>query len=291
MAEPATGYAFVPAAVDTAHSTVQLAVYELQDGAVEAALVRAAGRGVRVSVLLDQRLERGHNTQAYTYLSGHGVQVAWGDPGTTFHEKVLCVDGLTCWVMTGNLTPRYYGEDRDFVIADHQPADVAAISSAVRADTSGGRPAPASTAVDLLWSPGSEQAVIALIGSARSRLLVEHEELASSSVLSALEAAARRGVDIELVMTDQSSWHRAFEQLRAAGVHVATYPDRSNGLYIHAKALVVDGQAVLVGSQNFSTASLDHNRELGIVTRDRSVVSGVEATITSDFAGAVPYTG
>ena len=286
MTEPAAGYGFVPAAVDAARSTVELAVYELDDAAVEAALARAAGRGVRVSVLLDQRLERGHNTEAYTYLSAHGVRVVWGAADTTFHEKVLCVDGLTCWLMTGNLTPRYYADDRDYVVADRQPADVAAIGSAVRADMAGGRPAAASDGADLLWSPGSEQAVIDLVGSARSRLLIENEELASSSVRSALDAAARRGVDVELVMTDQRSWHSAFTELRAAGVHVATYPDRSNALYIHAKAIVVDGQVALVGSQNFSTASLDHNRELGIVTRDRSVVSGVEALIASDFAGA-----
>jgi len=63
-------------------------------------------------------------------------------------------------------------------------------------------------------------------------------------------------------------------------------------IYIHAKAIVADSglsdQRVFVGSENFSVASLRHNRELGIVTTQHAVVAAISAVLASDFAGATP---
>ena len=71
------------------------------------------------------------------------------------------------------------------------------------------------------------------------------------------------------------------------------YADDGDALYIHAKVIVADagqpGQQALVGSQNFSAASLAYNRELGILTSDRAVVAAISATLASDYAGATPY--
>jgi phosphatidylserine/phosphatidylglycerophosphate/cardiolipin synthase-like enzyme len=96
-------------------------------------------------------------------------------------------------------------------------------------------------------------------------------------------------------MTAQSSWDSAFGQLVRAGAHVRTYANSSSVLYIHAKAIVADAglgdQRVFVGSENFSTASLRRNRELGIATTQPAVIAAIRATLAGDFAGATPYSG
>jgi hypothetical protein len=49
----------------------------------------------------------------------------------------------------------------------------------------------------LVWSPTNAQAaILAVIGAARYTLAVENEEMGDPVVTSALEAAARRGVDV-----------------------------------------------------------------------------------------------
>ena len=65
-------------------------------------------------------------------------------------------------------------------------------------------------------------------------------------------------------MTADSEWDTAFSQLESDGVHVVLYPDTASALYIHAKVIDVDGTKAFIGSENFSTASLDYNRELGL---------------------------
>jgi len=68
----------------------------------------------------------------------------------------------------------------------------------------------------------------------------------------------------------------------AAGVRVRRLP--RSYLYIHAKAIVVDGRRAFVGSQNLSAASLDDNRELGIIVADGGVIGTLEDTFREDWA-------
>jgi len=262
-------------------------------GAVNAAILAAdARRGVRVRVLLDANFVGRYNEPACSYLRAHGVAVRWAPSQfDVTHEKAIVADDRLAAIMTMNLTARYYTSSRDFLAFDRDPADVAAIHATFDNDwTNGGLP-PASPA-DLVWSPGAQDALVALIASARHTLLVENEEMNDSVVVHALQAAARRGVGVEVVMTRQSDWASSFSALAQAGVAVRTY-GASAPLYIHAKAIVVDPGApharVFLGSQNFSVASLLYNRELGLITSRRAIVSRVAAVIRSDAAGATPW--
>jgi phosphatidylserine/phosphatidylglycerophosphate/cardiolipin synthase-like enzyme len=41
---------------------------------------------------------------------------------------------------------------------------------------------------------------------------------------------------------------------------------------------------VFIGSENFSVASLDYNRELGVLTNSPAAVSTVERAVDADYA-------
>jgi phosphatidylserine/phosphatidylglycerophosphate/cardiolipin synthase-like enzyme len=55
---------------------------------------------------------------------------------------------------------------------------------------------------------------------------------------------------------------------------------------LDAKAIVTDRQLGLVGSQNLTTASLDRNREEGVLLAGPAVVSQLEATFRRDWGSA-----
>jgi len=199
------------------------------------------------------------------------------------------VDDRTSAVMTLNLTSRYYASSRDFALITTDVADVDAIVQVFNEDwTSSGPPGTGPAATNLVWSPGALAPILALIDSAQHSLLVESEEMGDPDVVDALEAAAHRGVSVHVVMTYSPSFAPELTDLADAGVDVSTYASDAP-LYIHAKVIVVDGTTALIGSQNFSEASLDHNRELGIVTRDPSIVESLTHTVSSDVAGATTF--
>lgn len=292
LVEPEQGVAPIYRLAAAARSSIDLVMYELVDPAAVAVLEQAAARGVAVRVVLDANRERARNKPAFDELSAHGVRVVWAPSGyAATHEKAMVVDGAVAAIMSLNLTSRYYADTRDFAILDTQPADVAAIQQVFDADF---RHATTATppGADLVWSPGSQPALLRLINSARRQLLVENEEMALPAVRDALAAAAHRGVRVTVVMTTQPDWAGDFTTLSAAGVQVRTYSP-SAPLYIHAKAVVADPGtaqgAAFVGSENFSAASLNRNRELGILTADPGVVRGLAETISSDAAGGTPW--
>jgi cardiolipin synthase A/B len=203
------------------------------------------------------------------------------------HQKTMVVDARTALIMTFNLTPQYYRTGRDFGVIDQDPQDVAAVESVFNADWQGTK-IVAPTGNALVWSPGSEATMLSLINGARKTLKVYNEEMADKKITDALAAAAKRGVDVQVDMTDDSRAHDAFTQLAQAGVSVRTYA-RKASLYIHAKVIIVDDARAFVGSENFSTTSLSRNRELGLLVSDPGVISALEQTYTLDWTGAAPF--
>ena len=56
-----------------------------------------------------------------------------------------------------------------------------------------------------------------------------------------------------------------------------------------ADAGYTGAQKVFCGSENYSTASLKENRELGLVMATSTLVSKYNAVLTSDYAGATDW--
>jgi phosphatidylserine/phosphatidylglycerophosphate/cardiolipin synthase-like enzyme len=269
--------------------SLDMTMYEMSDPTAEQILIADHKRGVRVRVLLDHDYSGGSvNQEAYATLSSAGVPVAWSNDLEIFHQKTITVDSDESAIMTSNLTPQYYATTRDLVVMDSQPADVAAIESVFATDWSGAAPSPGPPGIDLVWSPGSEPQLAALISSASRSVVVENEEMDSTSIEDALESDAERGVDVTVVMTADSEWDSAFSQLESDGVHVVLYADTTSALYIHAKVIDVDSTKAFVGSENFSTASLDYNRELGLITSSASILGPLNGTLSSDISNGQP---
>ena len=293
LAEPQAGLTAIYQLINGARSSIDLTMYELIDQTAENDLASAAKRGVDVRVILDAHLEKSRNTATYNFLRAHRVHVTWAPSGTTYHQKTLTVDGKTSVIMTLNMVSADYSGTRDFAVIDTSKADITAVVTTFNADFAHKKITPPDGA-DLVWSPtNSQAAILAVINSARHTLSVENEEMDDPIITTALEADAKRGVDVKIIMTADSSWDSAFSALVRAGAHVRTYKDSSSVLYIHAKAVVADAgssdEQMFVGSENFSAASLRYNRELGIRTTNKPVISAVAAVLAADYSGATTY--
>jgi cardiolipin synthase len=293
IVEPSAGMEPVYNFMRGATSSLTMTMYELVDLTAEEILETDAARGVRVQVLLDSALEGGRNQAAQSYLAAHGVEVASAPPSRITHQKTICINGDACLIMSLNLVAADYSSTRDVAVEDSDPSDVSAIESTFAADFAGDTAPAASSGDHLLWSPGSESTIVGVINGARHSLEIENEEMASTAITGALASAASRGVDVEVCMTADSSYTEALDQIAGAGGHVHLYPDRDGVLYIHEKLVLADvgtaSAVAVVGSINFSTSSMDDNRELDVML-DAGDAPGPLSTLASafqsDFAGA-----
>lgn len=294
--EPEAGAKPIVSAIAGANRAVWLEVYLLTDTAVIHALEEAAGRGVDVHVLLDTTPYGGGGTSAQetlAKLAAAGAQAKAASPAYRYtHEKAMVVDGATGYIMTCNLTVSGLGgssqtTNREYGVIDTNPTDVAEIAAIFWADWD--RTTPRLADPNLVVSPVNARAKLGdLIGSARSSLAIEDEEMLDPQMEDALLAAARRGVAVEVVLPAPSPGappSTDVPRLARGGVHVRY----SVALYMHAKLIVVDGARAFVGSVNFSATSLDANRELGILIADPDALATLTATFGVDWSDGTVY--
>lgn len=122
----------------------------------------------------------------------------------------------------------------------------------------------------------------------RQLLVISFAAYKIPQVLAGLEAAAKRGVIVDIVLetAEDSGGALSFDQLpafaRLAGVRVWHWPADQRpkaGGSLHAKAIVADDEVALVTSANLTGHALTHNIELGLLAHDRAAASGIAAHV------------
>ena len=284
LVEPSDNGRALIAALSGAKKSVHMTMYLLTDTAIKSALIDRHKAGVEVKVVLNQHFPGGtsiNNQSAYNDLQAAGVPVVWAPSTFAYtHEKCVVIDAKTAWIMTMNASTSALTSNREYLAVNAIAADVSEAEAQFAADYAG---TPYTPVGNLLMSPvTSRPRLMGLIDSATSTLDFEDEELSDPQVTTALCSAQSRGVKVRGVLaagTASTSEKTAIAQLKACGVAMVSLATP----YIHAKAIVVDGAHVYVGSENFTAESLDHNRELGLITGAHNAVTVVASSVAADI--------
>lgn len=108
-------------------------------------------------------------------------------------------------------------------------------------------------------------------------------------LLDALEAAARRGVNVKLILPSKTdSWlvfhagRNYYERLLRAGVKIF----ERRGVILHSKTALIDGVWATVGSTNLDWRSFLHNHELNAVVLGSEFGKQVQAMFAKDLAAS-----
>lgn len=136
--------------------------------------------------------------------------------------------------------------------------------------------------------------VYTAVDSARSHIYIENPYFTDNKLFAKLVQARRRGVDVRVVLslntgtTLHDHANRALaNRLLRAGIRVYLYP----GL-LHVKAMSIDGCWAYLGTGNFDSLSLRHNREVGIAVSHGPLVAELEQRLfQADFQPEWELTG
>lgn len=99
-------------------------------------------------------------------------------------------------------------------------------------------------------------------------------------LVSAVIERQRAGLDVKIIM---SEFEKAgyLEQLQAMGLDVTASVKIQNN--VHNKGIVVDGQSVLVSSQNWSTDGTLYNRDAGVIIHDQTAAGYFQQIFLHDW--------
>ena len=129
-------------------------------------------------------------------------------------------------------------------------------------------------------------AVVQLIDSARSQLLLKQFKLQSELVLAALRRAQGRGVEVRVMLNPHTSggdrWNdECFATLESWGIEVAWTHEAFP--VTHEKSMVIDREAALISTFNLADKYFSETRDYGIVSRNSAVVEQVIAGFEADW--------
>jgi len=280
--------------------------------AVREQLLEKLAKGVQVYLLYDWLgCWREHYTGFFSPLQQAGAQVrAWQAPGWRTglnlpgrdHRKLIVIDGDIAFIGGLCISSRWDGW-RDTGLSLRGPLLAEALAAFADSwQASGGvlpplaaNPAQAGnvSARLIATTPSTAKLMrldLLIAGFARERLwLTDAYFMGTSAYLSALQNAARDGVDVRLLVPRSSDigWiatvsRTLYRPLLEAGVRVFEW----NGQMIHAKTAVADGRWARIGSTNLNVSSWLANRELDLAIEDRTLAAEMETRFLQDIDNA-----
>ena len=134
---------------------------------------------------------------------------------------------------------------------------------------------------------------LAALSTARERVLIETPYLIPDEPLeTALRIAELRGVEVEVIVPKigdsrivTAASHTYCESLRKSGIDVYQYGPPM----IHAKTMVVDRTAALVGTANLDNRSFRLNFEIAAVFYDRDIIDRLVKRFEADREKSRPF--
>lgn len=299
------------------------------------ALIRAAERRVEVRLLVDGLFQWRSSRRAIARARAAGVKVLFFMPVLPLpfrarsnlrnHRKIVVVDGEVGFVGGMNFASEYMGHDvvagparwRDMMLEVCGPA-VARLDEIFRSDWAfaagesllpapmpacspdvargGGRVQVVPSGPDVPGDTLYDAVLTALFQAERRVWIATPYFIPDEAIVRGLALAARRGVDVTIVVPRRSNHLTAdlagassLQELQAAGVSVRPW---RRGM-LHAKAAIFDDVAIL-GSANFDMRSLFLSYEVSLFLTSPADVALVErwfqATLM-DCAAHLPRPG
>jgi cardiolipin synthase len=232
------------------------------------------------------------------------------DLGRVDHRKLHVVDGRLAWIGGAGLEDHFENGKFHDVMA-RVTGDVVCQAQALflMSFRAHGGPLPQDLAryfpsqaepgsipiAVLQVAPGgfqsATQAIRELIDGATTRLDIMNPYFTDGEVIGRIEAAARRGVAVRIVVSKTSNNPLAtaafkyhYGELLSAGVEIYEYP----GAVVHAKLIVADDTA-LFGTVNLDAWALYRNYEVAMIARDAKAATLFEERVFEpDIAKAFP---
>jgi cardiolipin synthase len=290
------------------------------------ALAAAAKRGVEVRVLIDDVDARFSSSTAVKPLRAAGVNVAVFNPpfvparlhamNLRNHRKILVVDGAVAFTGGMNVDCRYWKPEapekafRDLHFRLRGPV-VAQIMEVFADDwhftteeaLRGARWFPSlaeqgtvlARAIEAGPDESIERVRWAILGglnaAQRSIRILTPYFLPDAALISALDAAALRGVEVDILIPEESDlphvqWamYGQLWQVLERGCRVWARP----GPFDHSKLLLVDGAWTLLGSANWDARSLRLNFEVNVECYSVELGAHMDGLVQARIAQARP---
>ena len=275
LTQPGDGTDRLVKGIAKARKSVEIVIFRFDRSEIEQALVEAVQRGVFVHALIafTNRGGEDHLRKLEMRLLDHGVSVTrTADDLVRYHGKMLIVDRKELSLLSFNFTHLDIDHSRGFGLVLRNPGIVREAVKLFEADTK--RQPYAAGQERFVVSPvNARKTLTAFIKGARKELLIYDPKISDRAMLRLLQDRKSAGIDIRVI----------------GKIGNNRLPVRVlSGMRLHTRTIIRDKQQAFIGSQSLRALELDSRREIGVIFRNRSVVTALDRLFEQDWAASKP---
>jgi phosphatidylserine/phosphatidylglycerophosphate/cardiolipin synthase-like enzyme len=278
--------------INTARTSVDIAIYQLDLPNVTQALINAKKRGATVRVVTDiDILNDPKENPSFKELQKDGIPVIGGNPSAIMHNKFVVVDKMAVWSgswnFTENDTYRYNNNGiliqspelaRNYATTFEKMFNNKAFGPSRKPGGTTPRLTIDSAAVENYFAPEDlvTEKIIARLKTAAYTIDFMAFSFTDDNIGQTVVDRTKAGVKVRGVFekTGSETQFSEYGKLRKAGLDVL---QDGNPYLMHHKVFIVDSRTVILGSFNFSQNAENENDENVLIIDDAPLAQAFEA--------------
>jgi HKD family nuclease len=291
----------IAATIDSAKTSIDLCMFEMNNQVLVEALVQAAEHGVKIRVVTDDEngLQAAQDYEhSFPDLARAGIPIVTDERTALMHNKFIIIDGKIVWTGSYNLTGNSNYDQNNNALAFYSP-EIAQVyetefNEMFEQHQFGPKSPPSTTNVlnvdhkdvEIYFMPEDHPfpRILELMQEAKTSIRFMAFSFTDSEIANEMIAASRRGVKVEGIIEKVGSGTAGSKMgpLYCAGQDIRL---DGNPKFLHHKVITIDDKIVITGSANFSLNASETNDENMVIVHD----SDLAAAYTLEFDRMLGY--
>lgn len=269
--------------IDEAKEKIYIEVYMLTEKRITKALKNAKEKWLEIKVVLEKNPYGSFNIndKTYDFLKNLNIDVVWSNPKNYAlnHSKLIIIDNEAI-ISTWNLTHSTFIYNRDFFIFTKNKIIVEKLNEIFLYDFEWKINFIYNN--NLILSPSySREKLEYLIENSKEKLDLYFQYLQDDELEELLIKKIKKWIKISIIISE--NWYNDDEvnmkKLESAWIKIK----KMEKYTMHSKAILVDDNYLFIWSINFSTYSIDKNREIWIILKDENINKKFLNIFNKDF--------
>lgn len=278
--------------INTAGTSVDMAIYQLDLPNVTQALIDAKKRGAAVRVVTDiDILKDAKENPSFKKLQAAGIKVVGGNANAIMHDKFVVVDGSAVWAGSWNFTDNdtYRYNNNGLIIPSKELAKnyTVTFEKMFIDNKFGPQRKPGGTTPKLVvdgipienyFAPEDKVAekIVARLKLAGQSIQFMAFSFTDDAIGDVVRSRAGAGIKVQGVFekTGSETQYSEYGRMKQMGLDVL---QDGNPYLMHHKVFIIDGQTVILGSFNFSQNAETENDENLLIIDDARIAQAFSA--------------
>ena len=257
--------------INNSKKTIFLETYILTEKRTQEALIKAHKRWIEIKVLLEKAPYKAYNinNKSFNKLKKAWINIKWSDKQdyTLNHSKVLLIDDLSI-ISTWNYSYSTFTKNRDFFIFTTDKNINKKLKQNFDNDFNWNKINIYDD--NLVFSPNTSRIKFEKIFNyAKKDIKMYFQYLKDDDLVNLLiKIKKEKNININIILPITAKDDKNIRKIENAWIKIHFFKKYK----IHAKAILVDWEYLFIWSINFSDYSLNKNREVWILIKNKKII-------------------